>query len=220
MAILTINNASCALTPISYGLLYNGYVAIDVRGIANTGWHVPTYTEMQTLSTYVGGSGISMRETGTTYWGSGGGTNIYEFNARGNGIRSAINGVFSNLNIQFLIYSSTGITTLRAMTISGDLITIGLSVLGHGRGIRLLKDSTSLSHGQSGTYTGNNGKKYRTICIGTQEWLADNLAETKYNNSDWISGYNLGVYTPITDVAWIALTSGALCAYDDDWNNV
>jgi uncharacterized protein (TIGR02145 family) len=52
-----------------------------------------------------------------------------------------------------------------------------------GLSVRFVKTSTTLTDGQSGTYTGNDGKVYRTICIGTQEWLADNLNETKYRNS-------------------------------------
>ena len=79
--------------------------------------------------------------------------------------------------------------------------------------IRLIKDSTTLTHGQTGTYTGNDGKVYRTICIGTQEWLADNLCETLYRDGSPIP--------EVTDNAtWAALTTGALCAYNNDWNNV
>jgi hypothetical protein len=70
-----------------------------------------------------------------------------------------------------------------------------------GEAIRLLKDSTTLTHGQIGTYIGNDGKVYPTICIGTQEWLACNLNETKYQNGDWITGFDGGVYTPISNVA-------------------
>jgi hypothetical protein len=50
----------------------------------------------------------------------------------------------------------------------------------------LLKDSTTLSHGQTGTYIGNDGKVYNTICIGTQEWLSQDLQETKYRNGSII----------------------------------
>jgi len=82
-----------------------------------------------------------------------------------------------------------------------------------GLALRPLKDSTTLTHGQTGIYTGNDGKVYRTICIGTQEWLACNLAETKYRNLDDIP--------EVTDNDdWVALTTGALCAYDNDWDNV
>jgi hypothetical protein len=35
----------------------------------------------------------------------------------------------------------------------------------HGHSVRLVKESTSLSDGQEGTYTGNDGKVYKTICI-------------------------------------------------------
>ena len=88
-----------------------------------------------------------------------------------------------------------------------------------GTTIRLIKDVTTLSHGQTGTYTGNDGRVYRTICIGTQEWLADNLCETRYRNGDWIDGFNNGIYTPISNSTWGSLTTGALCAYDDIIDN-
>jgi hypothetical protein len=89
----------------------------------------------------------------------------------------------------------------------------------HGQSIRPIRTTTTLSHGQTGTYTGNDGKVYRTICIGTQEWLADNLCETKFRNGDYIPGFDGGVYTPITNEAWAALTTPACCAYDDDLSN-
>ena len=79
--------------------------------------------------------------------------------------------------------------------------------------LRPVKDTTSLSDGESGYYVGNDGKVYRTICIGTIEILADNLAETKYRDGSAIP--------EITDnAAWMADTDGALCAYDNDWSYV
>jgi hypothetical protein len=90
-----------------------------------------------------------------------------------------------------------------------------------GNTIRLCRDASldELSY-PDGTacalYLGNDGKKYRTVKIGELVWIADNLAETKYANGDWINGFNDGVYTPITDATWYNLTTGALCAYNDD----
>ena len=82
-----------------------------------------------------------------------------------------------------------------------------------GYSVRPIKNLTTLSHGETGTYTGNDGKIYRTICIGTQEILADNLAETKYRD-----GSDIPIVTD--NAAWAALTTGARCAYDNDINNV
>jgi len=74
-----------------------------------------------------------------------------------------------------------------------------------GGSIRLVKNFTNLNHGESGQYVGNDGKKYRTICLGTQEWLADNLAETLYRD--------LSSIPEITDdLEWSELTTGARCA--------
>src|ERR1035437_8570614 len=58
---------------VIYGKLYNWYVVNDPRGLAPTGWHVPSDAEWTTLSTCLGGyavAGGAMKETGTTHWTS------------------------------------------------------------------------------------------------------------------------------------------------------
>ena len=77
-----------------------------------------------------------------------------------------------------------------------------------GHGIRLVYTGA----GTPTSYTGNDGKVYRVVTIGTQTWLADNLAETKFRNGDTIS--------EVTDNAtWAALTTGARCVYNNDESN-
>jgi uncharacterized protein (TIGR02145 family) len=63
------NNDSA--TGAAYGKLYNWYAVNDPRGLAPTGWHVPSDAEWDTLSTFLGGDGYAggkMKETGTTHW--------------------------------------------------------------------------------------------------------------------------------------------------------
>ena len=223
----TTTTAAALATSCGYGLLYNWYVISDVRGIANTGWHVPAYSELQTLADYLGAAGDystnsvggKLKETGLAYFNSPntGATNEVGFNGRGSGYRAENDGVFVAPNTYLYFWTVTGNSLSRTF---GRLrwndddfqITFGVNPK-NGNSIRLVKDSTSLGHGQTGTYTGNDGKVYRTICIGTQEWLADNLIETQYRNGDSIP--------EVTDnTAWINLTTGALCAYNNDWSNV
>lgn len=60
-----------------------------------------------------------------------------------------------------------------------------------------------------GTFEDIEGNVYRTVIIGTQVWMADNLKTTKYRNGDPIAN--------VTDnTAWSNLTSGAYCWYDND----
>ncbi len=53
------------------------------------------------------------------------------------------------------------------------------------------------------------GNVYKTVAIGTQIWMAENLKTTKYRN---------GVSIPLvtTNASWAALTSGAYCLYNND----
>jgi len=64
-----------------------------------------------------------------------------------------------------------------------------------------------------GTFTDpRDGYTYKTVKIGNQVWLAENLRATKYRNGD-----------PIPNVKdskkWIGLKTGAYCAYDNDESN-
>jgi uncharacterized protein (TIGR02145 family) len=207
-----------------YGLLYNHYAVADERGLTSSGWSVPTQTQIQTLADYLGASGDysttntvggKLKETGLTYWTSPNtaATNEVDFNLRGSSTRSNT-GVFGDLKSTFRMWSSTTIGSgggygeivynddyFRCQSSSSYNSTFGFS-------LRPVKNTTSLSHGETGTYTGNDGTVYPTICIGTQEWLAVNLRETRYANGDLIPN--------VTDnTEWSNLTTGALSSYNN-----
>ncbi len=82
----------------------------------------------------------------------------------------------------------------------------------NGCSVRLVKESTSLTHGQTGTYVGNDGRTYKTICIGNQEWLAEDLAETKFKNGDFIP-----LVPDATD--WSNTVDSAMCYYENVEDN-
>lgn len=210
------------MTNIKYGYLYNWYAAIDSRNIANTGWHMPTDDEIFELIDYLGDystSGAFLKEIGTTYWDSpnSGATNSSGFNGRGAGKRTDI---FSELKLNLYLWSTDESSDSPEYSGKGRRLFYNTTYASYysapkqsGFSIRLVADTTLLTNGQTGNYIGNDGKVYRIICIGTQEWLADNLAETKYRNGDTIP-------TVTDNAAWNALTTGAKCAYNNDESNV
>ena len=222
MAVLTISNENTeAVLTVKNGYLYNWYAIDNASNIANTGWHVPTYLEWQALQTYLGGdtvAGGKMKETGFTYWNSPntGATNEVGLNVKGSGYRDDdLGGVFADIKGRAEMWSANSWFSAKLICDPRDNgITAYLTSCNEERGasIRLMKDSTTLSHGETGLYTGNDGKVYRTICVGTQEWLADNLMETLYRDASPIP--------VITDnSAWVADSTGARCVYDNDENN-
>lgn len=209
-------------TTIKYGVLYNAYAFVNTNGLTSTGWHIPTDTDIDTLISYLGGTTVTggkLKESGFTYWNSPntGADNSSKFNARAVGVRYASGASFDLQGQQmFIRYKTTVFDRSVAILYYNSAIIAKYDSLydaRYGCSVRIVKDSTSLSHGEEGTYTGNDGKIYRTICIGTQEWLADNLAETKYNDGTLI--------TEVTDAtAWEGLSTEGMCAYNNDWDNV
>lgn len=202
---------------VEYGYLYNWYAATDARNIAAEGWHVPTKDEYDALIAVLGGSSVAggkLKETGYTYWDSpnSGATNEVGFSARGCGQRDYNTGIFQYKNSDFDAWTTTDwygsggvwmyITHSNTTSYTGDVPYT------NGASIRLIKDNSTLA-----TYTGNDLKTYKTVKIGNQVWLAENLAETKYRNGD--------VIPTVTDNStWAALTTGAKCAYNNDQSNV
>jgi len=65
----------------------------------------------------------------------------------------------------------------------------------------------------TGTVTDIDGNVYQTVIIGSQEWMAENLKVTHYQNGEAIPN--------VTDItSWASLNTGAYCEYGNDINNV
>jgi uncharacterized protein (TIGR02145 family) len=101
-----------------YGRLYTWYAATDDRNICPTGWHVPTYADWSTLTTYLVGeyvAGGKLKEKGTTHWKSPntGATNESGFTALPGGYRYG-NGTFYDIGGTGNWWSSTEVSTINA----------------------------------------------------------------------------------------------------------
>ncbi len=62
---------------------------------------------------------------------------------------------------------------------------------------------------ETSTVTDIDGNSYRTVKIGTQWWMAENLEVTHYRNGDSIPNV-------ASDSLWPALVTGAFCNYDNN----
>lgn len=187
------------------GAFYNWHVISDSRGIARSGWHVPSAAEFETLKFYldpaatflVNTAGGQMKEAGTDHWSAPntGATNSSGFTGWGTGYRD-VGGAYTGINETLVLWNSTEeadgacISILLHNTESFGTSEIPANMIYQdkwlGHSIRLLKDSTLLTDGETGHYIGNDGKIYHTICIGTQEWMSENLAETEFRDGSVI----------------------------------
>ena len=212
-----------------FGYLYNFYAITGSTTQSLTSsdsWSVPTQTDFQTLINSVSNSANALKLVNTTtYWNSfnSNATNTSGFSAKGSGARITNTDIgFSDLRGQVFYNSKTVsninpnlnvILVLQSPSNTPALSAYITATKNAGNSVRLVRNTTLLLPGQTGTYTGNDGKIYNTICIGTQEWMSEDLRETKYRN--------LSVIPNVTDyVTWKALTTGAYCIYNNDSTNV
>lgn len=200
-----------------YGALYNQYAVTDARNLTSVGWHISTDAEWVTLRTYLDPDGDALSNTagremkieGDAYWDDDLGLNTSGFNGKGAGRRTGLG--FNGLKDSSTFWTSSALPANSYLLSSGDGV---LSYAFHGnayygQSVRPVKDSTALSHGQTGTYTDPSGYVYDTICIGTQEWVSENIKTEHYRNGDAIS--------VVTDAGtWNALVTGAMCYYNND----
>jgi uncharacterized protein (TIGR02145 family) len=130
----------------TYGKLYNGFAATSSK-LCPIGWHVPSYTEWNTLFTFLGGetvAGGKLKEAGTTHWKDPNtfATNSSGFTALPSGLRSSdgvflVLGRYGNLYTSFL--SSTQVWYMQISYFTGD-ITKNAQVRQFGFAVRCLKD--------------------------------------------------------------------------------
>ena len=204
------------------GLLYNWYATQNSAKIfSSDDWEMLTSTTMATFRTYVGGfsaAGLNIRLTGTDFWQptNTGATNLYLMNLKGVGRRNT-NGSFAYVYINTTWWHSNekdtsnayaGRVTYNSANISSVIISKkeGNFVLGR-------KLASGIPDGTAGIYICNNCNIIRTIAIGGYYYFADPFTETKYRD-----GSDIPEITDNTE--WQNDTTGALCAYNNDWNNV
>jgi len=160
-------------------------------------------------------AGGYLKETGYDHWESPnqGATNTTVFTGLGAGGRFLFV-YFSDLKYVGYFWASDLFSESEAFSIILsnwiDDLELQSQYLFIGHSLRFIADS-----GTPTQAIGNDGKIYPCVTIGNQTWTAANSNETKYRNGDWITGYDGGVYTPISNSAWAALTTGAMCYYDD-----
>lgn len=214
------NRYIATYSTIKFGLLYNRYAMWDSRHLLSSDdWVVTSQSDIWDVLHYLLGSngGDKLRDTGTTYWSNSNGTNTLNFNARGSGIRY-YNGVFASNRDMFIGWLDSGTYKNYYIEVGDSGLYFNNTPNQTGAAIRPRRSATTsellLADGTAcDLYVGNDGKKYRTIKRGSLVFLADNLAETKYRNGDAIA--------EVTDnTVWAGLTTGALCAYSNDWNYV
>jgi uncharacterized protein (TIGR02145 family) len=131
-----------------YGKLYNWYAVNDVRGLAPTGYHIPTESESNLLSTYLGGdivSGGKLKEVGTTYWSypNAGANNSTCFNGRPGGYRLN-DGSYDQIQNIGSFWTSTSYTSgfAKYSFLSYDNVYYNTSVNAktYGSSVRVIKD--------------------------------------------------------------------------------
>lgn len=137
---------------MEYGKLYNWF-AINTatnggKHLCPTGWHVPSDTELITLTTFLGGDAVAggyLKEMGYTHWinPNVGATNSSGFTARAGGYRNQ-NGSFQDISSRGYLGSATAYTSTTSWYLklfsdySSVLMDYGLK--GEGFSIRCIKD--------------------------------------------------------------------------------
>jgi uncharacterized protein (TIGR02145 family) len=190
-------------TEATYGKLYNWYAVNDPRGLAPTGYHVPTDTEWADLTNYLGESTIAggaMKEAGLCHWVSPnlGATNSSGFSALPGGSQEGYPA--TNLGYNGYWWSSTEYSTPYAWynytSNASEATQLNINSKNWGLSIRFVKDTC-------------NDCVAHNVTIGTQTWTGCNATVSVYRNGDTI---------PYVDntAAWTALTTGAWCYYNND----
>lgn len=209
---------------IDNGLLYNFY-AVNTGKLAPTGWKVPTKTEFETLIAYLGGDTVAggLLKTKGTVLADGGWSepNIGAVDSLNMSILPSgdryIDG-FEYIGFLAGLWTQTSMDVSNAyqfalsFDVSDCIIASNSKVAGFS--VRCLKvtptaEELLLADGEYATdVTDADGNTYKTIKIGTQVWMGENLKTTQYND-----------LTPITNVtdnaAWLTLTTEAYCSYDN-----
>ncbi len=133
-----------------YGLLYNHYTVMDPRELCPTGWHVPSGSEFDELTIFLGGStvaGGSLKQAGTSAAGTGlwsapntAATNISGFTGLPAGFRAGGTGGNGGTSYLWAEFVSTINGECRNLSMNNGAFTTSFATKTHGHSVRCIKD--------------------------------------------------------------------------------
>lgn len=184
-----------------YGLLYNAYAA-NSPNLCPTGWRVPTQADFQALIDGVKPD-AHLKLSDPAFWGSGTkATNASGFSARPAGGFGGDTPGGYDFGMDAYFWSSTprNATSNVLMVIhAADAGFSGAAGVRYGFSIRCI----SAQAGSSATSVKDaDGNTYKTVRIGQQLWMAENLRTTKFADGKPIP-------TVTDNKQWVTLTSAA-----------
>ena len=112
---------------------------------------------------------------------------------------------FDTINNQIIIITANGLES----HLLSDVINVTFSQVSNGNAHTC---GTTDVHNQNITYgsmTDQNNNLYKTVIIGSQEWMAENLIATTYQYGDTIPNIT-------NNTQWSNLTTGAFSLYNND----
>jgi len=196
-----------------YGRLYNWVTAQSTCPI---GWHLPSDDDWHKLALSLDPNSVNEdieshiaggKLKSITGWNSpnASATNESGFSALPGGHRRNYDGVFSLIGSYGYWWSSTEYKSyVLCRTIHHDdnnlNAFVGNAYEGDGNSVRCIKDNI---------VTDRDGNVYKTTLIGTQNWMAENLRTTTFND-----GTSIPLVTDST--SWSNRSTPAYCWYNND----
>jgi uncharacterized protein (TIGR02145 family) len=166
-----------------YGRLYDWETA---KTVCPSGWHLPTKEEWDVMMAYIGvPSGWKLKATSgwKEYQGKVGGTDDYGFSALPGGLLQGGNFVNVNIFSYFWSASENNSENANAMQMSwtNDDASGKALIKSYLLSVRCLQGEPSSSSVDVSSSSITDDKEYKTVKIGEQVWMAENL---NYKTSD------------------------------------
>ncbi len=209
----------------SNALLSNQNIGMRISILQGSINGTSVYTETQTTTTNanglasleIGGGNVLSGNFAGINWATGPYFIKTETDPTG-GTSYSITSTQQLLSVPYAMFSGNGIVGVSAI---GDTLYLGngnhLIVPGISMANQAISPTQHTCGGDSvhnpnltyGSMTDQDGNVYKTIVIGTQEWMAENLKASHYRNGDAIS-------LVTSDSIWAGLSTGATCWYNND----
>jgi uncharacterized protein (TIGR02145 family) len=183
---------------------YNWFAINDPRRLAPEGWHVSTRSDWEDLLSGLGGgkkAGDRLKKE--------------KFVAAAPGLVQSGTLMSAGAMCSWWTPEETGgDDALAAFTpfVTGNEVRLNGLSKSYGMQVRCVSDDEAQYPGPRhafGTMTDQEGNRYRTIAIGTQTWMAENLRATKYNDGAEIPNEK-------SNSRWETLSTPAYTWYWDD----